>query len=216
MFARKALLDVVRARYMHCIHTGKIGNSVMASKILLYSVDVAVDKAHISLSDWECIEASLTPNNSLIWLARNMDSICVAMLGLHPGLLGYVDAFNERNALYVLINYIDAHEYALNRLNFILGMDDIADENGSGSESVNGSAWNSSSSSFDGRAVGGSITASHLPAISSARPSHVSRGSRSVATDFSRLEAHQVILEASAMVCFFHCSFISMHHTLFY
>lgn len=179
VFARKALLDVVHARYMHCIHTGKIGNSVMASKILLYSVDVAIDQAHVSLCDWACVEASLTPSAGLIWFARTLDNAFVAMLGTHPGLLGFVDAYNERNALYVLINYIDAHEYALNRLNFILGMDDIEDDGGS--------TWN----------AGSYYESQQIPAHHSSRPS---RSSRSVATDFSRLEAHQVILETNALV----------------
>lgn len=130
-----------------CFLTGKIGSSVMASKILLYSVDVAQDHIDRSLQDWQTVEAALTPRTWLIGALRCVDELFLRLMGRNTGLVGYLDAFNERNALYVLINYIDAHEYALDKLQFILGIDQqLAEDGGEGGEGVNypnggGGAW---------------------------------------------------------------------------
>lgn len=129
-FARQALLDVVKARYMDAIHTGKIGNSVMAAKILLYSVDVAQDHISRSLQDWQTIETALTPNPRTIATLRFIDDLSLRLFNRHSGFVGWLDAFNERNALYVLINYIDAHEHALDKLQFILGFEQMEDSTG--------------------------------------------------------------------------------------
>jgi hypothetical protein len=122
-YARKALLQVVRARYIESIHNGKIGNSVMASKILLYSIDVANDHCSRALVDWECVESSMTPNPWILRMLRYLDEFML-LFNVNSGWVSFIDAFNERNALYVLINYIDAHEHALNKLHFIMGEDE--------------------------------------------------------------------------------------------
>ncbi len=179
MFARRALLDVVQARYMDSIHSGKIGNSVLAAKILLYSVDVARDHVHVALRDWERVEASLTTSPWVVWLFQGIDDFFLWAFGAHTGYLPYVDAFNERNALYVLINYIDAHEYALDKLQFILG--------------------------FESGETFGGFKHHDQDRPRSQREFSSGRTGRTSATNFSRLEAHQIIRETaelvSAMLC---------------
>lgn len=183
VFARSALLDVVKARYMHSIHTGKIGSSVMAAKILLYSVDVAQDHVHESLQDWAMVAGSLTPSNGFIARLRRMDEIVYRVCGRHAALVPFLDAVNERNALYVLINFIDAHEYALDKLQFILGVyDGTAEEGGAGGV---GSGVGSGEGS-SGKGNGGDGARSRL------------NSSRTTSTDvarFSQVEMHKVILE---------------------
>lgn len=138
----------------------------MASKILLFSVDIAQDHIHDTLQDWPTIQAALTPSTYLTSALRLLDELVLRLFNQHAGLVGFLDAFNERNALYVLINYIDAHEYALDKLQFILGYDNI--DGMAGRESQSGmlsQSYNSNS-----------------------------------AANFSRLEAHQVILETVSSV----------------
>jgi len=184
VFARTALLDVVKARYMHSIHTGKIGSSVMAAKILLYSVDVAQDHVHESLQDWAMVAASLTPSNGFIAGLRRMDEIVYRVCGRHAALVPFLDAVNERNALYVLINYIDAHEYALDKLQFILGVyDENVEEGGVGS---GGRTGGGDGGSGKGNGTGGEGARSRL------------NSARTTSTDvarFSQVEMHKVILE---------------------
>ena len=40
---------------------------------------------------------------------------------IYPGLVSKLDARTERVAIYVLINFIDAHEYALSQMHYFLG-----------------------------------------------------------------------------------------------
>lgn len=195
IFARKALLDVVRARYMECIHTGKIGNSVMASKILLYSVDVANDYVHLALKDWETVQASLTPSPWLVSACRTADEVVLWCTGRHMGLLPFLDAFNERNALYTLINYIDAHEYALDRLQFILGIDSGDQEEQQDSVDA---GYDRSWQPPGARIV--TAQEKRREREVSVQTALSGRSRKSNATHFSRVEAHQVILETLTSV----------------
>lgn len=185
VFARTVLLDVVRARYMDSIHSGKIGSSVMAAKILLYSVDVAMDHVAQTQRDWECVEASLTPSRWLVTAVRCLDDTFFSLLRVQTGFLGYLDAFNERNALYVLINYIDAHEHALDKLQYILGID--ATELGGDDASCLRTTRPERESQN---------TATH----STSGASRHTNTTTNTTTVFSKLEAHQVIIETVALV----------------
>ncbi|KAJ1413587.1 Sodium/hydrogen exchanger family-domain-containing protein, partial [Ochromonadaceae sp. CCMP2298] len=120
-FTRTAFLQVVRARYMQSIHTGKIG-SVMAAKMLLFSVDVAMDHIHTALADWDCIERSLTVPGWILGVFSSCDDCAWALCRRRAGCVSWLDAYYERVGVYVLVNYIEAHEYALSRLHFIMGM----------------------------------------------------------------------------------------------
>ena len=197
-FARAALLDVVKARYIDSIHSGKIGSSVMAAKILLYSVEVAQDSVHESLQDWPTVAASLTPSNGIVATLRKWDDLFFQTFGKHGGLVPYLDAMNERNALYVLINFIDAHEYALDKLQFMLGHA----ENQEVVEFAGGG---------DGYNYGG---AGGGKANESARGRLDSRLTASTdVTRFSQVEMHQVLQETTEHVS--PCSVYSDIHFIF-
>ncbi len=208
-FARAALLDVVKARYMDSIHSGKIGSSVMAAKILLYSVEVAQDCVHESLQDWPTVAASLT-SNGIVAMLRQWDDFFFKTFGKHGGLVPYLDAMNERNALYVLINFIDAHEYALDKLQFMLGHADSQEDveyagPGGGSGYTYGGAGDAGERSRANESVRGRLD-SRLSASTDV-------------TRFSQVEMHQVIAETTEHVrslAFYFTNLICVHTGDFY
>lgn len=119
-YTRTTFLDVVKARYYQSLHHGKIGTSSSASKLLLHAVDMAYDDVHDHLSDWEAIEDTLIPNFVVLKLCQWTDDLFF-YCGLYPGLVSTHDAYYERIAIYVVTNFIDAHEFAQSRMNFFLG-----------------------------------------------------------------------------------------------
>ena len=205
-YTRQALLDVVRARYHDSIHNGKIGSSVMAAKILLYSVDVAQDHIHRQLQDWQCIEASLTPNSRLIALLSAIDSFFRRFCGVQSGCVGYLDAFNERNALYVLINYIDAHEHALDQLHFIMGVEVSAEGVAAEATSIEHRKQHSRALNLNlNLDININPFSSNSSSAGSSRTTSraISSDAQSQSRDlnvFSKLEEHQVMLEVITSV----------------
>jgi len=188
-FARAALLDVVKARYMDSIHSGKIGSSVMAAKILLYSVEVAQDCVHESLQDWPTVAASLTPSNGIVAMLRQWDDFFFKTFGKHGGLVPYLDAMNERNALYVLINFIDAHEYALDKLQFMLGHAESQED----VEFAGGSGYN-----YGGAGGAGERSRANESAVRGRLDSRLTASTD--VTRFSQVEMHQVLAETTEHV----------------
>lgn len=121
-YIRHTFLDVVRARYEDSVHHGRIGTSSSASKLLLHCVDMGYDDVDTHLSDWDAIVNSLRPNNTIVRLCQALDDFFF-YFNLYPGLLSRHDAYYERIAIYVLTNFIDAHEYAQSKISFFLGQD---------------------------------------------------------------------------------------------
>jgi NhaP-type Na+/H+ or K+/H+ antiporter len=119
-YTRTTFLSVVRARYYDSLHHGKIGTSSSASKLLLHTVDMALDDVHSHLSDWEAIEETLKPNQLLVKSCQAIDDFFY-LFGLYPGLVSTHDAYFERIAIYVVTNFIDAHDFAQGRISFFLG-----------------------------------------------------------------------------------------------
>ena len=119
-FLRSTFLDILRARYMDSVHSGRIGTSSTAAKILLFSVDFAQDSVKDSLADWPCVERSLVANKLVLRTMQTIDNVFAAC-GMLPGLVSWLDTVNERVAIYVLINFIDAHEFALKKMQLFLG-----------------------------------------------------------------------------------------------
>lgn len=119
-YTRTTFLDVVKARYYQSLHHGKIGTSSSASKLLLHAVDMAYDDVHSHLSDWEAIEETLIPNFVVLKTCQWADDFFY-LFNIYSGLVSSHDAYYERIAIYVVTNFIDAHEYAQSRMSFFLG-----------------------------------------------------------------------------------------------
>ena len=182
---------------MDSIHSGKIGSSVMAAKILLYSVEVAQDSVHESLQDWPTVASSLTPSNGIVATLRKWDDFFFKTFGKHGGLVPYLDAMNERNALYVLINFIDAHEYALDKLQFMLGHAESQEDvelfaGGGGGYNYGGAGGGKANESVRGR-LDSRLTAS------------------TDVTRFSQVEMHQVLAETTEHVSPVRFFFVQKH-----
>jgi hypothetical protein len=120
-YTRHTFCEVLRARYIESIEMGRIGSSNSAAKLLLYSVDVSMDHVKRSLSDFPSIESFLKPNKHILQVCRWIDDFFHYTIKIYPGFVSKLDAKAERVAIYTLINYIDAHEYALSQMHHFLG-----------------------------------------------------------------------------------------------
>eukprot|EP01034_Spumella_vulgaris_P022714 gene22714-28867_t len=120
-YTRHTFCEVLRARYIESIEMGRIGSSNSAAKLLLYSVDVSMDHVKRSLCDFPSIESFLKPSRHILRLCQLIDDFFHYTIQVYPGFVSKLDAKAERVAIYTLINYIDAHEYALSQIHHFLG-----------------------------------------------------------------------------------------------
>lgn len=77
-YVRTTFLETVRARYLDSIQNEKIGTHANTGQLLLYSIDVAIDKVTSSmpgLGDFECIEQNLTLSERVYNIAYYADSM---------------------------------------------------------------------------------------------------------------------------------------------
>jgi hypothetical protein len=119
-YTRTTFLDVVRAKYLDYVHAGKIGSISTPTRMLLYSLDVAFDNVEIKINDWDVLVNILQPSPSLLAVAHSIDNFFY-VFGYLPGMVSRIDVMYERIAIYVITNYIYAHEYAQSRINYFLG-----------------------------------------------------------------------------------------------
>jgi NhaP-type Na+/H+ or K+/H+ antiporter len=125
-FTRTTFLDTLHARYWNSIRIGKLGVQAYSAKLLLYSVDVALDYVRderVDLMDWKCIEEGLSRKSWNHQLFLFLDNLAEMLFGCYPGLVAYDDAKRERKAIYTLLNFIDAHSFAQKQLLDLLGED---------------------------------------------------------------------------------------------
>jgi hypothetical protein len=120
-YTRTTFLDVVRARYTEAIHTGKMSSTSFPSRILYYSVDVAMDGAHEGLKDWDVITELLQPNKFFLWVCQIVDDSAYFCCRSFPGMVSWLEVYVERIAIYVITNFIYAHEYAQAKIHYFLG-----------------------------------------------------------------------------------------------
>lgn len=122
-YVRTTFLDTVRSRYWDSIRTGKLGNHAFSAKLLLYSIDVALDSVNdpsVGMMDWDCIERSLHIDPWLLKIGSIIDNLA-AVVNYYPGWVSYLEAKKERAAIYTLTNFIDAHQFAQGKLHEYLG-----------------------------------------------------------------------------------------------
>jgi len=119
-YVRTMFLQILRYHYKENMENGKIGSSVYSAKLLMFSNDVALDDVTHELNDWQCLIDNMRPNSTLRKLCNVLDGwlrCCQCSLELEYRL----EAINERIALYVLANYIEAHEVAQEKILHCLG-----------------------------------------------------------------------------------------------
>lgn len=127
-YMRGVFLEIVRVKYWHEIEAGKLPRVSHSAQYLLYSVDVALDEVRIGLSDWDCIEKSITEipwylqvltfleDHLPMWLFFNV-------LKLHVP-LGKLEARREKRAVYMLTSFIGAHEHAMSKIHGFVNGDE--------------------------------------------------------------------------------------------
>lgn len=102
--------------------------------------------------------------------------------------MSVLDAYNERNALYVLIKFIDAHEYALDKLQFLLGIY----SGGGGRSGGEGQGrceqrTSSFSAAVDAAYASGSSVSGNSPKPRQAPTLHTSRALRCIRLSWKRM-----------------------------
>jgi hypothetical protein len=121
-YIRTTFLSVVRSRYSEAVNSGKMSSSSAPTHILYYSIDVALDYCHSRLMDWDILLKLLKPNASLLYLFSLVDDAayhcCCRSL---PGLVSWGEVNYERIAVYVITNFIYAHQYAQEKMHYFLG-----------------------------------------------------------------------------------------------
>jgi hypothetical protein len=120
-YTRTTFLNVVRARYSEAVHSGKMSSTSTPTRILNYSLDVALDRVHFGMKDWDVILTLLQPNKTMLTLFQWIDDLAYFTCNRYPGLVSWLEVKVERIAIYVITNYISAHEYAQSKIHYFLG-----------------------------------------------------------------------------------------------
>ncbi len=119
-YTRTTFLTVVRARYSEAAHTGKMSSTSTPTRILYYSVDVALDRVSEGLLDWNVIISLLKPPKYLIKICQLLDDVAY-LFGYFPGYVSWLEVRYERVAIYVITNFIYAHKHAQSKIHYFLG-----------------------------------------------------------------------------------------------
>jgi NhaP-type Na+/H+ or K+/H+ antiporter len=120
VYIRTTFLNVIRSRYTEAVHSGKMPSTSTPTLLLYYSIDVALDHCHERLMDWEVIVKLLRPNSHFLYLCSIIDDTAY-QCGYYPGLVSWGEVSYERVAIYVITNFIYAHQYTQQKLHQFLG-----------------------------------------------------------------------------------------------
>lgn len=167
-YIRHVFLEMVRSNYLQAISDGKLPRLSSATQTLLYSLDIASNDITISLKDWDVLESQLDQPSlfhillsSLKWI---LDNCCCCCSPLNH-LIDYFDdrlvCANEEIRVYILTNFIEAHEIAQKNLRLFMG-----------SHSGNPPPQDESSSDRTSGHEGVVIQESHLLVCTSVPPFH--------------------------------------------
>ena len=118
-YVRTVFLTGVRAQYWKLIANGYLLRKHSATKCLLFSVDLAIDRVHLNgASDWRWLKKEklglpLHLGVLIPWLHRipGFRTLCARMIYLH-----------EESRVYILTNFINAHTAAQNLLPKSMGL----------------------------------------------------------------------------------------------
>jgi hypothetical protein len=132
-YVRTAFFDMVTSVYWKHIKDGKLRRNSTAAHVLLYSVDVGKDTAHIpGLQDWDAVERFLSPDR-YSWLIKICSSIdwaidfCRSKKGvLQKAVSDYLNSHRLENSVLMLSSFIEAHEYAQCGIPLYLGEEEMA------------------------------------------------------------------------------------------
>lgn len=123
-YIRHVFLDIVRGNYLQAIEEGRLPRISSATQCLLYSIDMASnDSLSGCLKDWEIIESQLSQPSYLHIFVNKLKQL--PFLCSLNQFLDYCDdrltCENEELRVYILTNFIEAHEIAQKKLELFLG-----------------------------------------------------------------------------------------------
>lgn len=133
---RTLFLNIVRAEYLTYVEQGKISRISYVAKFLLHSINVAIDDTPQGLLDWAILfdEISKDPFFLLrMIIVGGLDYYWPSyLLRVKPQIIrrSYYNSYikKERQTLFMLYNFIEAHESAQTKLHSYL----IGGESGGG------------------------------------------------------------------------------------
>lgn len=130
MYVRTVFLEIVRVEYWHRIEDGRLPRQTSATQSLLYSIDNALDRVHKKrLRDWKWLKNEMGISPTLLWLASLLQKWSYPTSSLYS-VLDVLEARNEELRVYILTNFIEAHEAAQKKIFRFMGEEDAeVDEN---------------------------------------------------------------------------------------
>lgn len=109
IYCRHMFLTILRAQYWKSIHEGRIPRNEKVAQCLLYSVDHSIHNTTEALSDWDVVCREISTPMWWDQLDRYLVSVTPEWFSLHN--LGLSEnAENTYDRIYILINFISAHE----------------------------------------------------------------------------------------------------------
>jgi hypothetical protein len=115
-------------KYWKDIEAGRLSRNSFVSRYLLYSVEVALDKATEleGMQDWKCIEEELDQNQIFVIMVYYIGKMMKSSKILR--LLYQHEARREERAIHLLTSFIEAHEQAQIKLHSYGGIYENGDE----------------------------------------------------------------------------------------
>lgn len=139
MYCRTMFLDCVRVQYWQYIEEGKMPREALLTQCLLYSIDNALDRVHKTrLRDWKWLKNEMVLSPSIKGVGEVLQSCCPAGFALHD----FGDVAVTKNIylrVYILTNFIDAHESAQRKFLEFLGEEGEGEEGSGGAGAGSGS-----------------------------------------------------------------------------
>lgn len=122
-YIRHVFLGIVRGNYLQAIEEGRLPRISSATQSLFYSIDMASNDAlNGCLKDWDILENLLSQPSYLHVLVNQLKKIPI---GIFDQFLEYCDdrltCENEELRVYILTNFIEAHEIAQKKIQLFLG-----------------------------------------------------------------------------------------------
>jgi NhaP-type Na+/H+ or K+/H+ antiporter len=109
VYCRHMFLTILRAQYWKSIHEGRVPRNEKVAQCLLYSVEHSIHNTAEALSDWSIVCKELSTPQWRDQVDRYLLSVTPEWFSLHN--LGISEsAENTYDRIYILINYISAHE----------------------------------------------------------------------------------------------------------
>ena len=129
-YVRTVFLEIVRVEYWHRIEDGRLPREASATQSLLYSIDNALDRVHkVRLRDWKWLKNEMSMSPSLLWFGSLLQRWSYPTSSLYS-VLDIMESKNEELRVYILTNFIEAHEAAQKKIFRFMGEEDAeVDEN---------------------------------------------------------------------------------------